>query len=179
MVTKTIHHITIILLFVLPIITFAQVDSLQEISITKIILKGDNGGYANGKTWNSDSLKGKINLILYTDPDQQKLAQLLVSKLDTLTFSKNRLRITFMLNTAATIIPNFIIRTKLKQKAKVSKNIEYVLDQNKKLVTKWNLKDEDLNVIILDKSDKVLYNHFGNITENDIKKIMEILNKSI
>ncbi len=164
-------------IFAIILLVVTISNATQDISIRKTILNGNNGGYANGKAWYSDSLKGKTSLILYTDPDKQSWAKALVDRLDKFSFNQDSLRIVFILNTKATIIPNFIIQKKLKHKAEISKKIEYVLDKEKILVKNWNLKDNNLNIIILNRSNEILYNHTGNTTQNDITQIMKILNQ--
>jgi len=146
-----------------------------------VVLSGDKGGLTNGAEWHSSSLKDKINLILYVDPDKKGDAEPLVHKLDSLNYSPDTLNITFILNTAATIIPNFIIHKMIKKKAKKSDTITYVLDERKVLVKKWNLADNEINILLLDADGNILEKHQGNMTtqylNQFINKIDNLINK--
>ncbi len=139
-------------------------------------IEGDDGGLPNGGIWSSDDLDKKINLVLYVDPDKKGAAEPLVNRLDSLLNSiHDSLSVTFILNTEATIIPNFIIRNRLKKKAEQSPFITYVLDERRTLVKKWNLIDNEINVLIVDKNGAVLFNHSGKMSREYMDKFLNRL----
>ena len=145
----------------------------------EITLNGDNGGLCGGKEWKSSSLKNKVNLLLYVDPDKQSWIAPLVKKLESLHYLPDSLGITFVLNTDATIIPDFIIRNRVREKAKASLDIAYVLDLSKMLVRKWKLKDDNVNVLLLDRSGNLIQEHHGKMTHTLINQLITKINQSI
>ena len=144
-----------------------------------VILSGDNGGLCGGADWKSSSLKGKVNLVLYVDPDKQSWVKPLVVKLDSAHFAPDSLGITFVLNTDATIIPDFLIRNRVQKKAKTSPEIAYVLDRTKMLVRKWKLKDDNINVLLLDASGNIIQKHHGQMSQEFINQFLTKINQSI
>ncbi len=144
-----------------------------------LTLRGEDGGMCGGKEWKSSSLKNKVNLLLYVDPDKQSWVKPLVAMLDSIHFSPDSLGITFVLNTDATIIPDFIIRNRVREKAKASSDIAYVLDRTKMLVRKWKLKDDDINVLLLDASGNLIREHYGAMTKEFINQFITQINQSI
>jgi len=171
-----------LLIIIITLINFLAIQTKADSTrFPAIVLDGDNGGMADGSKWESISLKNKVNLILYVDPDKQKEIKPLAVKLDSLNYSSDSLNMTFILNTSATIIPNFIIRNRVKKKAKSSDNIIYVLDEEKILVKEWNLIDNDINVLLMDTSGKILVNHHGKMTKEFINgfinQIENLINK--
>ena len=144
-----------------------------------LTLKGDDGGLCGGKEWKSSSLKDKVNLVIYVDPDKQDWVKPLVVKLDSINYSPDSLGVTFILNTEATIIPDFIIRNRVQDKAKTSPNITYVLDQEKVLVRKWNLVDNDINVLLMNASGKIIRKHNGKMTRKFINQFIKKIDESI
>jgi len=163
------------------LIVFITVLKSDAANLPVVILSGDNGGLTTGEDWQSSSLDNKISLILYVDPDKKGDAEPLVRKLDSLNYSPDTLNITFILNTAATIIPDFIIHKMIKKKAKKSDTITYVLDEKKVLVKKWNLADNEINILLLDTDGNILEKHQGNMTtqylNQFINKINNLINK--
>jgi predicted transcriptional regulator len=138
-----------------------------------VILSGDKGSLYNGEEWKSSSLRGKVNLLFYVDPDKQDDVKPLVAKLDSIQYSPDSLGTTFIINTSATIIPNFILRNKIAERARDVKNMNYVLDLEQVLVHKWDLKDDDVNILLFDKRGKVLFKHAGNVTKDIVNKIIQ------
>jgi predicted transcriptional regulator len=150
-----------------------------EVKLPLVVLKGDSGELAGGGEWSSSSLTGKVNLILYIDPDKQNEIKKLVAKLDSINYSHDVLNITFILNTAATIIPDFIIRSRIKKRAEKVPNTNYVLDFKKILVEKWNLNDNAANVLLTDTKGNVIEHHNGKMDERNIKYFIDKINQLI
>ncbi len=168
----------LLLLLTLFAFSFAQDKAIAD-GLPLLKLSGEKGGLCGGKEWKSSSLKNKVNLLLYVDPDKQSWIKPLVTKLDSLHYSPDSLGITFILNTDATIIPDFIIRSRVREKAKVSSDIAYVLDRTKMLVRKWKLKDDNVNVLLLDKSGNLIQEHHGEMTQVFINQFITKINQSI
>ena len=138
-----------------------------------VVLSGKKGGLPNGEAWRSSSLAGTANLILYVDPDKKKDAEALVQKIDSLNYDKNTFKVIYILNTAATVIPNFLIRGLLKKKAEKSPSITYILDEKKTLVKKWNLHDDEINVLLIAADGTIVEKHHGKMSKEYLKQFMQ------
>ena len=162
-----------IILIVLTTILSYSVEVNDTLPTT--VIPGKHGGTVEHQAWNSDSLKGKVHTILYMDPDKREATQGLLDALGGLKLSSNRYTTVAIINLAATWLPNSIIQSKLKSKQKDLKNMEYIFDKDRYLVKKWNLKDNDSNVIITNSKNRVVYQKSGNFTQKDIKQIISII----
>ena len=151
----------------------------EEIPLKKIELNGKRGGNQEGESWASDSLLGKTNVLIYTDPDEFSNLKQFVSDIESEKMKKNNFDLTFIVNTEATMLPRFAIRSKIKSKAKKSATINYVLDNDKVLVDEWDLEDNSINVLVLDSLNQVQYQQTGKIKPHQFKTIMGIINNSI
>ncbi|NOR44923.1 MAG: hypothetical protein GQ534_04995 [Candidatus Delongbacteria bacterium] len=144
-----------------------------------IELSGDRGEYAEGGTWKSNSLLGKTNVLIYTDPDKFSDLKQFVTDIENEKMKNNNFDLTFIVNTEATMLPTFVIRSKIKSKAKTSKTINYVLDNDKVLVDEWDLRDNCINILVLDSLNQIQYQQTGIVRPDQFKKIIEILNNSV
>ena len=152
---------------------FCYALSVGEIP-TDITLAKANGGTSQGKAWHSNSLKGKVHTLLYMDPDKREDSKLLLDALNKLKHKNNDYTTVAIVNLAATWMPDIILESKLKSKQKELKNMEYIFDKKKYLVTKWHLVDDASNVFVLDKESRVIYVKSGKLMAQDV---IEILNK--
>lgn len=148
------------------------------IQIKQIKLSKKTGGYANGKSWNSDSLLGKTNVIVYVDPDKMSDIKNFISVLEEKNYNKNKLGLTYVVNTDATLIPTFIIKSKIKKRAENSK-ISYVLDNKKALVNNWHLTDNSANVLILNERNQQLYHYSQKMNDKQIEIVLNIIENEI
>ena len=112
-----------------------------------IELSGKKGEYAKGGAWKSNSMLGKTNVLIYTDPDKFSDLKQFVLDIEKEKIKNNNFDLTFIVNTEATMLPTFAIRSKIKSKAKTSKTINYVLDNDKVLVDEWGLQDNCINIL--------------------------------
>jgi len=103
----------------------------------------------------------------------------LIDKLESIKYSPEQLGVTFIVNLDVPSLLKYVIRKKLKSKAKLNKRITYVIDENQILVSKWNLKGDDVNVFIIDDTGTIVYTHFGKITEEKVKTIFKQIHKMI
>ncbi len=150
-----------------------------QTSLPGVSLSGKDGGLHNGNPWNSNVLRDKANLLFYIDPDKQKQVKPLLDRLDAINFSTEKLGSTFILNTSATIIPDFILRHKVAERARADKTVRYVLDLNRVLVEKWQLKDDDINILLFDAGGNLLFKHSGDISPDLIQGLIEKIKTSI
>ena len=148
--------------------------TLSAITLKPVKLADNHGGYIDGRVWKSDFLLGKTNIIIYADPDEFSDMKKFVENLKKEKSKNNNFGLTFIINTEATMIPTFMIKSRIKKKAKESPSISYVLDNDKILVDKWMLQDDAVNVLLLDSLNEINYQKTGKMT---ITQLKEIINK--
>ena len=151
----------------------------QDTKIPTVVLKGEDGGTATGEEWDSANLIGKTNLILYVDTGKRQQAMPLINRIDELSYSPDTLGVSFVINTSATSIPGFMIRTMIRQREKANSKIRYVLDKKEVLIRDWDFTDEYVNVMILDPTGKVLHRYAGEITEEYVDEVIRIIDSSL
>ncbi|MEA3499844.1 MAG: hypothetical protein U9R41_02320 [Candidatus Marinimicrobia bacterium] len=100
------------------VIVFLAILNAEQIQLNPIELSGKDGGYASGEKWNSNSLLGSKNVIIYADPDKMHSCTELINKIEKLRSKNDNFNITYIVNTEATIIPTWFIRSKIKKKEK-------------------------------------------------------------
>lgn len=172
-----IYRITKIILMVT---LFAVVSLNAQIEVNKnlpdLVLSEDKGGNINGKEWKSADLKNKLNIVFYVAPNQQDDVEPLLNKIDSAGYDFESVEVTLIINTEATWIPNGIIEGKVQGKAKDDTTKNYVLDKDKVLLSEWNLSEDNPNIIVVDKSGKVIYYLDEELKEglgNELLKIIE------
>jgi len=151
----------------------------QETTLPPVVLKGEDGGTAAGEEWNSNKLRGKTSLILYVDTGKKQEAMPLIKKIDSLNYSTDELGTYFIVNTSATKMPKFMIQTMIRQRQKANSRIQYVLDNRQALIKEWNFTDQNLNVLVLDRSGKVLHRYAGEITQPYMDGLFSVIDSSL
>ena len=142
----------------------------------KVILKGDFGGRLDGTQWSSEELvSGKVIVLFYVDPDESELNNHVSNALKAENYPKEKYGSIGMANMAATWLPNFAINMKLKSKQEKHKETVYVKDLDKILVNKWNLSDDNSDVVVFGKDGRVLYSVDGKFTDTQVKEIIKLI----
>lgn len=140
-----------------------------------IILSGDNGGLVNGNKWSSSTIKDKVFIMFYVDPDEKDTNNLFSEMLKAKKFSKEKFQSIAIINMDATWLPNFAIESSLEEKQKQYPNTTYVKDMKKVLVDKWSLEDDSSVVVLFDKKGKVFYHTYGKIEKEESEKIIKLI----
>ena len=165
---------TTVFLMIFPAMLLAELP-IGEIP-PKIILKGDLGGRIDGTQWSSEELvSGKVIVLFYVDPDESELNNHVSDALKAKNYPKEKNGSIGMANMAATWLPNFAINMKLKSKQEKHKETVYVKDLDKILVNKWNLSDDNSDVVVFGKDGRVLYSVDGKFTDAQVKEIVEVV----
>ena len=144
-----------------------------------VTIDGDNGGRTDGKSWSSSMLKGKVHIVFYVDPDKKDLNENLSSALKKRHFNRQKYASVAIVNLAATWLPNAIIESKLKDKQKKFPDTTYVKDKKKVLVKKWNLADDNSDILIFNKKGKLIYKKFGKVSDTEIIEVLKLIEKNI
>lgn len=145
------------------------------------IIEGDNGGLVlDGSAWSSETLKDKVYVMFYVDPDEKDVNSHYSAALKAQKYrEKGDFQSIAIINLAATWKPNFVIEKVLKGKQEEFPTTLYVKDKNSVLVNAWDLEDDASNILIFDKSGKLLFYKSGKMQEDDIKKSFEIIEANI
>ncbi len=144
-----------------------------------VILSDKSGGKIDGVAWNSNMLKGKVHILFYVDPDERNLNEPLSQALKKRHFDRKKYASVAIINLAATWLPNVILEAKLKSKQKEFPDTIYVKDKKKVLVSRWNLEDNNSDILIFDKQGKLIYKKFGKLSEKEIVSVLELIEKNL
>ena len=145
-----------------------------------VTLQGEDGGYVkDGSPWSSEMIKDKVYVMFYVDPDEKDKNERVAEALKARHFDRSKYGSIAIVNMAATWKPNFIIQKILESKQKKYKDTIYVMDKNKVLVDKWGVADDDSDILLFDKNGKVLFYKAGRLSDEDIAKLIHIIEVKI
>ena len=144
-----------------------------------VTISGDKGGKTNGEAWRSSSLKGKVHIVFYVDPDKKELNEALSQALKKRHFDRSKYGSVAIVNMAATWMPNAAIEMKLKSKQKEFPDTVYVRDRDKVLVKKWDLADDNSDILIFNKKGELIYKKFGKLSKAEISKVLSLIEANL
>ncbi|MDQ7046153.1 MAG: YtfJ family protein [Sulfurovum sp.] len=145
----------------------------------EVRLEGKDGGRTDGTVWSSSMLKGKIHTVFYVDPDEKDLNSALADALKARKFDRKKVNSVAIVNLAATWLPNVVLEGILKNKQEKFPDSIFVKDKNKVLVKKWNLADDNSDILIFDKKGKLIYKKFGKLSDSEIKEVIRLIEKHL
>jgi YtfJ family uncharacterized protein len=146
----------------------------------QVTISDDNGGLVkDASAWDSATLKDKVLVMFYVDPDEKDLNDEFSQILKKKKYNRENYGSLAVINLAATWKPNFIISSILKSKQKEFPDTIYVKDKNKILVKEWKLADDNSDIIIFAKNGKVLFHKDGKMQENDIQNALKLIEDNL
>jgi predicted transcriptional regulator len=146
----------------------------------EVIISGDNGGLASdGSAWDSKSIKDKVYVMFYVDPDEKDTNEHFTKALKAKQYNIQNYGSIAIVNLAATWKPNFVIEKILKSKQEEFPNTIYVKDKASVLVNEWGLPNDASNVLLFDKDGKLLFVKSGAMSDDDMKKIFTLIESHI
>ena len=148
-------------------------------TLPAVTLQDDSGGKLGGTSFSSETLRGKINVIFYVDPDEKDLNNPLSDALKAEGFDRSKFASIAIINMDATWLPNFAIQSSLEEKQEKFPNTLYVKDLQKVLVEQWNIADNNSDIIVLDKNGIVLYLHEGQLDDAQIQAVVSLIKEHI
>ena len=163
-------------LLIATVSTFAL--NLGEIP-KEVTLSGEDGGRVDGTAWHSKMLKDKVYVLFYVDPDKKGDNEAFIDALHKKNYDKEKYGSVAIINLKATWLPNFAIEKKLKSKQKEFPNTIYAKDKTKYLVKEWNLADDASNILIFDKEGKLIYQHEGAVTDEEMQKAFMLIEENL
>ena len=144
-----------------------------------VTISGENGGKTDGSIWSSSSLKGKVSIVFYVDPDKKDVNENLTKALKKQHFDRSKYASTAIVNLAATWMPNALIESKLSSKQKEFPDTTYVKDKKKVLVKKWGLADDNSDILLFDKNGVLIYKKFGKLSDKEIASVLALIEKNL
>jgi len=144
-----------------------------------ITLDGNNGGKVNGESWNLSSIKDRVHVMFYIDPDEKDTNVVFSKALKEKKYDRTNYGSIAVVNLTATWKPDFIIESLLKSKQEEFPDTIYVKDKNSVLVNKWKLEDDSSEILLFSKDSKLLFYHSGKMSDKNIQEILRLINKNI
>jgi len=144
-----------------------------------VLLQGKDGGRVDGGRWKSSTIKDKVYVLFYVDPDFKDKNQPFVNALHNANLDHSKFGTIAVVNLAATWKPNFVIERILKSKQKKYPDTIYVKDRRKILVKKWGLADDNSDVVVFDKQGNVIYQKNGKLSNNEISELIKLIKSKI
>lgn len=144
-----------------------------------VTLEKESGGKLDGTAWSSDSLKDKVHVLFYVDPDEKELNEHVGERLKKENFNRKNYASVAVINMDATWLPNFALENALKKKQEKYPDTLYVKDLKKVLVSKWELKDDSSNVLLFDKSGKLIFKIEGKASNDQLESLVKMIKENL
>lgn len=145
-----------------------------------VILSKENGGLVkDGSEWSSTSLKDKVLVMFYVDPDKKDLNEGFADALKAQNFNKEKFGSVAVINMAATWKPNFAIDLVLEAKQKKFPHTLYVKDLQSVLVKEWGIADDNSDILIFSKNGELLFNKDGKLDDQEIAQAIKIIEENL
>lgn len=146
----------------------------------EVTIEGDNGGMVlDGSAWDSSTIKDKVYVMFYVDPDEKDTNNEFSKTLKEKKYDRTTYGSLAVINLAATWKPNFVIESILKGKQEQFPDTIYVKDKNSVLVNEWKVEDDASNILIFSKRGKLLFYKSGKMSEEDILNAIKIIEENI
>jgi len=148
-------------------------------TLPSITLDEDKGGRVAGGAWTSSELQGKVHLVFYVDPDESDLNEALSDAVKASEPDRSKFASVAIINMAATWKPNFAIQSVLEGKQEKFPHTTYVKDMDKHVIEAWGIADDNNDIILLNKSGKIIYIHEGEVDADGIKKVIKLIQENM
>jgi YtfJ family uncharacterized protein len=145
----------------------------------EVTLSGNAGGTVDGETWSSSSLRGKVHILFYVDPDEKETNNALSEALKARHFDRSRYGSVAVINMAATWLPNFVIASSLRAKQERYPDTLYVKDKKRVIVNAWGIADDSSDILLFDREGNLLYLHEGRVDPEGIDTIIQLIEEHL
>lgn len=142
-------------------------------------LSGDEGGRVDDSAWSSSELVGKVWVVVHADPDESETNNAATEALKAEDYNLDYYGSVALINMAATWKPNFAINLILEGKQEDYPSTVYVRDNDNKVGDVWGLADDSNNICVFDPTGQVIFSVDGQLSDNDIKKMIALINAEI
>lgn len=146
-----------------------------------IIIEGENGGnVADNSAWSSSNIKDNVYVLFYVYPDEKDTNEHFTQALKKKDYRNvGAFGSIAIVNLAATWKPNFIIESILKSKQEAFPKTIYVKDKQSVLVHEWELGDNAANVLVFDKTGKLLFYKSGKMSDEDMAEAFQLIEANL
>ncbi len=141
-------------------------------TVPTVILDGETGGRVGGGAWNSDSLTGKVHILMYVDPDKVKVNAHVEEALAAQNFDRSKVASVAVINMAATWKPNFAIDLLLKNKQEKFPNTLYIRDLKRVLAGAWGLVDDGYHVLVTAPDGRVIFSGANALSDSQVEQLI-------
>ena len=156
--------------------TFLALPAAAQLNIGEtpptVIFDGESGGRVGGGAWSSDSLMGKVHILMYVDPDKVKVNSHVEDALAAQNFDRSNVASVAVINMAATWKPNFAIDLLLKSKQEKFPNTLYVRDLKRVLVAAWGLVDDGYHVLVIAPDGRVIFSGANALSDSQVEQLI-------
>ena len=146
-------------------------------AVPTVVLNEENGGLVGGGPWSSASLNGKVNILMYVDPDKVKVNAHVEDALAAESFDRDKVTSVAVINMAATWKPNFAIDLLLQKKQEKYPDTLYVRDLRRVLVDAWDLVDNGYHVLVVGRNGEVLFSGANALSETQVAQLISTINR--
>ena len=145
--------------------------------VPTVVLDEKKGGLVGGGSWSSASLNGKVNILMYVDPDKVKVNVHVEDALAAESFNRDKVASVAVINMAATWKPNFAIDMLLQKKQEKFPDTLYVRDLRRVLVDAWDLVDNGYHVLVVGRNGEVLFSAANALSETQVAQLISTINR--
>jgi len=174
--TRNSVSLTVALLATLLGLPAAAQLNIGEITPT-VILDGETGGRVGGGAWSSDSLTGKVHILMYVDPDKVQVNAHVEDALAAQNFDHSKVTSVAVINMAATWKPNFAIDLLLKSKQEKFPNTLYVRDLKRVLAGAWGLVDDGYHVLVIAPDGRVIFSGADALSDLQVEQLIATIHQ--
>lgn len=148
--------------------------------LPSLTLSDKHGGYvSDGKPWSSDSMRGRLNFVVYVDPDDKDLNNDLAERLKAEKHPSDILTSVALINLAASWKPDSLIMSALRDKQKEFPQTTYVFDKDKSVATRWQLPTDGYHVLFVDKEGRLLFEKNGQFSKQEIDQFLSLVKSEV
>ena len=144
-----------------------------------VLFSNEVGARVDGTPWSTESIKDRLWLLFYVAPSRRDDNEALKEALKSENFADEKLGSIAIINMASTWVPNMILESALKKNQERYPRTVYVKDFQKTLVNKWKLKDDSFEVMLFDRSGKVLLYRSGDFSPEQIKETIDLIKRNL
>ncbi|OUU56990.1 MAG: hypothetical protein CBC21_07365 [Proteobacteria bacterium TMED61] len=174
-ICMVIRHAIVILTICLGPAAMAQL--IIGEAVPTVVLNEENGGLVGGGPWSNASLNGKVNILMYVDPDKVKVNAHVEDALAAESFDRDKVASVAVINMAATWKPNFAIDMLLQKKQEKYPDTLYVRDLRRVLVDAWGLVDNGYHVLVVGRNGEVLFSAANALSETQVAQLISTINR--
>ena len=146
-------------------------------AVPTVVLNEENGALVRGGPWSNASLNGKVNILMYVDPDKVKVNAHVEDALAAESFDRDKVASVAVINMAATWKPNFAIDMLLQKKQEKFPDTLYVRDLRRVLVDAWGLVDNGYHVLVVGRNGEVLFSAANALSETQVAQLISTIHR--